>query len=362
MPHRSAPRPAALLRALAAAVALPALPLGAQTALPAAAELRAAPNAAPIATLRARTPVVAGTSRDGYTQVTVSGYVSASLLAAGRPPFNWTVKAPSGALLRAAGTPGAAVLAELRDGAGLAQMSREGEWVRVSRTGWVRSDALARGTRTAEAAPSVAAAPPPARPARTAAADSSEAYAAFADPDAPDGSTVSAGAALAPVRETPLTAQPGGRQVATLGAGAVVTPLVRNDGWVRVRMEGWVHESDLAPASAAGATPLAAAELRANPEGTRGKVVHWDVEFLALQSADPLRHDLTPDEPYLLARGPAGENAIVYLAVPPALLDAARALPPLTAITVTARVRNGRSEPIGVPVLELQSLVRSKKK
>jgi hypothetical protein len=48
----------------------------------------------------------------------------------------------------------------------------------------------------------------------------------------------------------------------------------------------------------------------------------------------------------------------VYIAVPPGLLVNARSLPPLAQVTVTARVRNGRSEPAGVPILDLQSLTR----
>lgn len=353
-------RPALAAAAVLLATALRSL--AAQTMVPStAAELRSAPTEPAVATLRARAPLAAGTSRDGYTQVTVSGYINASLLGAGRAPFNWMVKAPSGALLRAQGSPGAAVVAELRDGAGLVQLSRDGEWVRVRRTGWVKSDALARAESRADAPerPAVAAAraTPPAAP-----AESTTAYGAYADADARDASPASPGSALAPVRETMLSALPGGRSVGKLDAGSVVTPLVRSDGWVRVRVEGWVHESDLAPAALGDVTRIAAAELRADPEGTRGKIVHWDVEFLALQIADPLRHDLSPEEPYLLARGPAGENAILYLAIPPALLAEARALQPLTPVTVTARVRNGRSEPVGVPVLEVQSLVRSKRK
>jgi hypothetical protein len=82
------------------------------------------------------------------------------------------------------------------------------------------------------------------------------------------------------------------------------------------------------------------------------------VEFLALQSADQLRRDMVPDEPYILARGPGAENALLYLAVPPSLLDAAHALPPLAPLIITARVRVGRSDPTGVPILDLVTLAR----
>ena len=176
---------------------------------------------------------------------------------------------------------------------------------------------------------------------------------AASDTAMPDGMT--------PVRATTLRDAPDGeRHLAQVpaGQGTVVTPLARDRGWVRIRVEGWVPEADLAPADSALRVSLSAADLRADPRGARGRVVRWDVEVLALQIADPLRRDLAADEPYLLARGPGAENALLYLAVPPSLLGAARALPALTPITVTARVRNGRSEPVGVPILDLQTITR----
>jgi hypothetical protein len=87
-------------------------------------------------------------------------------------------------------------------------------------------------------------------------------------------------------------------------------------------------------------------------------MVRWEMEFISFQRADPLRRDLTADEWYILARGPLGENAISYLVVPPALRSAAESFSPLTRIVVTARVRVGRSQPVGVPILDLESLTR----
>jgi hypothetical protein len=67
---------------------------------------------------------------------------------------------------------------------------------------------------------------------------------------------------------------------------------------------------------------------------------------------------MQPGEHYLLALGPGAEKTLVYIAVPDSLLTSAKSLPPLAQVTVTARVRNGRSEPAGVPILDLQSLTR----
>ena len=118
-----------------------------------------------------------------------------------------------------------------------------------------------------------------------------------------------------------------------------------------------MKESDLV----AGDTTLrqlSAADIRANPEAARGKLVRWDVEAVALRAADPLRTGLNAGEQYLLALGPGAEKTLVYIAVPQQLLAGVRSLPPLAAVTVTARIREGRSEPAGVPILDLESLTR----
>jgi hypothetical protein len=152
---------------------------------------------------------------------------------------------------------------------------------------------------------------------------------------------------------------PDGRTLATIATATPITPLTRDRGWVRVRVEGWVKDDGLAPASATVGV-LSAADLRADPQAARGTVVRWDVQVLALARADVLHHDLTLAEPYLLVRGPGTENALLYIAIPPALLSAATtltAVAPVTA-TIVATVRNGRSAPLGVPILDAQSLTR----
>jgi hypothetical protein len=153
------------------------------------------------------------------------------------------------------------------------------------------------------------------------------------------------------------TAPSAGPAVGQLLKGASVDVVAREHGWVRVRLEGWVKESDLV----AGDTTLrqlSVADIRANPEAARGKLVRWDVEAVALRGADPLRTGLNAGEQYLLALGPGAEKALVYIAVPQSLLTGVRSLPPLAAVTVTARIREGRSEPAGVPILDLESLTR----
>jgi hypothetical protein len=103
---------------------------------------------------------------------------------------------------------------------------------------------------------------------------------------------------------------------------------------------------------------MSAADIRAAPDEARGVLVRWTVQFIALQRADALRPGLRQDEPYILARGPGAENALLYIAVPPVLLGEVEALQPLAAITITARVRDGKSAPVGVPILDLTTLSR----
>jgi hypothetical protein len=155
-----------------------------------------------------------------------------------------------------------------------------------------------------------------------------------------------------------LRTAPGGAAVGELAQGAVVEPLARDRGWVKVRVDAWVPESLFVPADTAYRSELTAIDLRLDPDGTKGRVVRWEVQVVGLQRADPLRRDLAPDEPFLLAIGPKGENVILYVAVPPALLNEAKAIPSMQSVILTARVRTGRSRPTGAPILDLLSFVR----
>ena len=160
-----------------------------------------------------------------------------------------------------------------------------------------------------------------------------------------------------PIRTAPSAGAAVTPAVGQLAKGATVEVLARDREWVRVRLEGWVRDTDVTVADST-LRPLSAADIRSDPAGTQGKLVQWHVEAVALQTADALRIGLRPGENYLLALGPGVEKTLVYLVVPAALLPAARSLPPLAQVTITARVRNGKSEPAGVPVLDLQSLSR----
>jgi hypothetical protein len=170
-------------------------------------------------------------------------------------------------------------------------------------------------------------------------------------------STSHVAAKSTPVRTAPTVGAAVTPAIGQIAKGATVQVLARDRDWVRVRLEGWVRESDLSLGDTT-LRALSAADIRSDPEGSKGKLVQWHVEAVSLQTADALRTGFQPGERYLLALGPDPEKSLVYLAVPESLLASARSLPPLAQLTVTARVRNGKSEPAGVPILDLQSLTR----
>lgn len=353
-----------LLPPLLMCALLPAM-AHAQTPVTAHTELRQSPGGRELASVRPGALVAASTGRDGSTLITLDGYVSASALGGTRDTFRLSVKESAGAIVRKSPDRGAPIFAVVHAGVGLQEVSRTGDWVRVRRAGWVATKALSSGGRAAAApgGPEVITrtpAPSPVKSPQAVTATPMTGSAAPAGPPRPmaDSGLTSEGD-MAAARRTPVALAPGAAAIGTLGPGARVRTLARDRGWVKVRMEGWVRESDLLPADSMGGG-ITAADLRADPAGAKGKVVRWPVQIIAYQVADALRPDLGTDEPYLLARGPGTENALLYLALPKSLVETGRAMatPPMTKVIITARVRSGRSEPTGVPILDVLTIVK----
>lgn len=338
-----------LLRSLAILL-VAAAPAAAQSRLARDAEVRAAPDGNVVAELEGGTSWRTGTARGGWTVVTIEGWVSATRFAGRRDSFPESIGGSSTLRIREQPSLNGRILGEFRPQAGLRIVERRGTWARVRRDAWVRSSSLA----AARNAPARADAP--ARPAASSAA-ATGATAPAGTPTA-EGDSVAGVGSLRTDREVPLRAAPTGDPVGSLDAGAVVQPVARDRGMVRVRLEAWVPESLLVPADSSFDDALTAADLRLDPDAHKGRLLRWTVQVVGLQRADVLRRDLADGEPYLLAMGPGSENAVLYIAVPPTLLEEARAIPALARVLVTARVRNGRAEPTGTPVLELVSFAR----
>ncbi|MBI1723799.1 MAG: hypothetical protein HYR48_07820 [Gemmatimonadetes bacterium] len=274
--------------------------------------------------------VTTGRVRSGHTETTLEGWVfGRSLQPAARDGHTLAVARSAGENLRQSAN--GRVLARLVQGCLLDEVERRGEWVHVRRTGWVASDAFAGRAITASATradTTAAQTPPPA----TEEVDPRRAFAR---------------------RRLQLYRAPDAAPSGVLEAGVPVRITARAGPWVRVEAQGWVRENEIRLSDSGILTGVSAAELRAEPDEFRGKLLRWTIQFIALQTADELRPDFTPGQKYILARGPAPEYAFVYVVVPPGKLDEISRLEPLARVDIVARVVNGRSAYLANPILEL---------
>jgi hypothetical protein len=365
-----------------------ALPVGAQSrvvATPAA--VLSSPSGKAIGSVHPGTSLRVLETRGAYAKVTIDGFVERARLAAQRGNSSPRV-GNHAAVIRVRGAATAKSVASLDAGTTLAVASGNAPagWAKVSRDGWILKSSLDRSAADASrssntdrkntastkssgtaqkasggevAASTRATQGPSAAPARGASTASGPVRVG-ATSSAPAAAGLVADSTLTPTGNIALRAAPDAKALAMVAQGATLTPLARDRGWVRVRLEGWVPERDLAPADTSIRTGVSAADLRADPVGTRGKLVRWSIQVLARQKADVLRKDLAPDETYLLARGPYEENALLYLVVPPSLLVMTKSIPELSQAMITARVRTGRSDLVGVPILDLLTITPRK--
>ena len=288
-----------------------------------------------------------GSARNDWLPVVLDGWIFATSVGpSARSDFDLLVTRAPNENLRAA--PAGPLVAELAQGFGLKRVAADtskgggGRWIHVTRDGWVQRSALAPvadvvATRTADtSAATDSAAPAP-------------------NPQAP-GPTVPDSSRAQPVRMTTLYRAPDGPEAGTIATDTPLRVLSRNGEWTRVQYEGWVKGGDLQVAPAGVMVGVTAAELRTEPQRYVGQVLRWNLEFIAIQKADELRPDIPAGATYVLARGPLPERGFVYVVVPDIKVPAFRALTPLAAITITARVRNGRSRYLGNPVVDLISV------
>ncbi|HEX7118149.1 MAG TPA: hypothetical protein VF212_05140 [Longimicrobiales bacterium] len=292
--------------------------------------LRAAPDGAVLATVLNGTELRGGRTQGAWREVTLEGWIwSASVAPEDRDGHDLVVRARDGENLRA--SPDGTRLARLRTGMLLDEVDRDGNWVRVRRTAWIRTDGLLADRPATNAAT-------PAAPARTPASRTNLAawarmgHAGAALLAAPDKDTIAAVRPLTPVEV-----------------------LAREGNWARVRLEGWVWVPSLAAPADTGDVlrNISPQVLAANPQGFQGRLIEWTVQFIALEHAERIRTDFYEGEPFILARGPGDEAGFVYIAVPPDRVEQVKRLAPLQRITVLARVRTARSAIMGAPVLDL---------
>lgn len=304
---------------------------------------RAQPQGEVVAELLEDTPLVQVAREGAWRQATLSGWIWAPSVENQGRPGRLVVTADDGENLRA--QPNGTRLARVSRGAVLTELDRQGQWVRVERTAWVWGASVSEAATPATTP--VAAQP---RPVGRSAGDA---------PPRPDS--------LAVRTKEWLRAGPGGNALLgtpdgdTLGRvqrETAMEVLAREGNWTRVRLEGWIWEPSAATAADSGRVlrELPPATIVASPEQFRGRIVEWQVQFIALETAERIRSDFYEGEPFMLARGPGDDATFVYVAVPPEMVEQVRQLTPLARVTILARIRTGRSRLMDAPVLDLLEL------
>jgi hypothetical protein len=291
------------------------------------------PNGVPLATVFRGTELAVVSERGGWVQVELEGWIWApSVTAVSRNGFDLRVSAPGGENLRE--KPQGRIRARLLEGCLLERVGASGNWFRVRRRGWIWKASL-----DMTGAPAVA-------------AEEGVGTGAAGPQKAPGPAVLTA------PDEFAVYATPDGDTVALVQPGAQAQVLGRTGDWVRVRVDGWVYGPEAldSAVNVADTGDLTPARLRADPGRYRGALVRWRVQVISLRRAERARADFREGEPFLLARGPAGDAGFVYLAVPESLLEIAESLEPFEYITVVGRVRTGRSSQVGSPVIDLTDI------
>lgn len=273
-----------------------------------------------------------------WVEIELQGWIwAASVTATNREGFDLVVSADGGENLRI--RPQGRIISRLREGFLLNRLGASGSWIQVSRRGWL-------WRRSLELVPGDGA------PASSASGDAASA--------SEEGAPAAGG--MPSILTTPMPvavhANPDGDTVAVFQPGAQASALGRTGDWIQVRIDGWIYAPavlDSAP-DLTDTGDLTPAQLRSDPGRYRGALVRWRIQFIGLRRAEAARSDFEEGEPYLLARGPAGDPGFVYLAVPSELIPAAERLQPLTYVTVVGRVRTGRSALLGNPIIDLTEI------
>jgi len=333
--------------ALISALLLPVLatPSAAQTAGRVGTEenLRKDPQGTILARMQVGAPLTIVSRQGPWAEVAIGGWIWArSVEATDRAGFDLVVSHEDGENLRDA--PRGEMIGYLMEGALLEELDRQPGWVRVRRRAWMWGPSVAE---MPGASPPATAAPAPA-----------------ARADAPPAAGTARGAtafATAGADGAAILAAPGGDTVGTTRPRAELEVVARQGSWARVRLEGWTWlppgDSTMAGGDPGDLTP---AELRADPQGTAGRLVAWQLQFISLERAERVRTDFFEGEPFILARYGGADGPFVYVAVPTDRLPEVQGIVPLDLISVTARVRTGASSLTGTPIVDLVSLERGR--
>ena len=271
--------------------------------------------------------LLGGEARGDWQSVTLDGWIFAPYvgvtarvgadLAVTRAPDENLRSAPSGPLV-----------AKLPQGFLLSKVGDDHRWVHVQRIGWMKRAAL----------------------------DSVGAVVSGGGAMPDTGGTTAESPRTQSARRTTIYRAPEGPEAGMVGQSTPLRVVSRSGEWTRVQVEGWVKTADLATANSDVLVGITAAEVRTDPQRYVGQSLRWTLQYIAVQQADELRHEIPAGRTYLLTRGPLPERGFVYVVVPDSKQSLVSALAPLSIIQITARVRAGRSHYLGNPVVDLLSL------
>lgn len=318
-----------------------------EDALTAPTDLHREPEGAPLVSLPAGAPVETGEAKGDWKQATVEGWVyTPSTAPIDRDGYDLIVTPNEGENLRSA--PNGPLLGHAREGTLLERVSSKGKWTKVRRDGWVPTRAVAAPKAARE--PSQATQSP---------AQGSKAAAPPVQAKAPatTSKTSPEPEPMEVARETALSATPDGPQVATVQSGVPARVVGRAAGWLKVQVDGWVQEDAIRASDAGALQGVTAEEVRTSPDRFLGQTLQWRVQLIAVQTADELRAEMAPGQPYLLTRGPLPEPGFVYVTIPPERVAEFRGLPPLRELTLKVTIRAARTRYLTTPVAELSSVV-----
>jgi hypothetical protein len=316
------------------------------TALSAPASLHKEPDGVPLVALPAGAPVEAGRTRGSWNEATVEGWIyTNSTERTRRDGYDLVVTTDAGENLRR--TPNGPVVGRVREGTLLERVGQKGNWTRVRRNGWIPKQALRTPAAQQPAAP---------RPRPTGA---TAAGAAASVPASAPGPAQPAGGPerVQTARETPLGATAAGGTLGTLQAGTPARIVARSGDLVKVQVEGWIPADAVAVSDSGALVGVSAAEVRAEPARFVGQTLEWRLQVIAVKTADELRSEMPPGQPYLLTRGPLPEPGFVYVIIPSAQAAAFQALPPLQEVVLRVAIRAARTRFLTTPVAELVSVV-----
>ena len=279
------------------------------------------PSGTVLARLSRGAAITLGPERQGWREATLTGWVETRALREDdREGFEVAINIGAGSPVRTEPAAGASIRAMAKAGALFDKIGTRGDWTEVRRTGWIITSAGIPSTQTI-------------------------------DRNAPQQAPLDTTAELSIPGGTSLAAEAGGSPIAELEVSRRAELVRRQDGWSLVRIEAWVRDGALS--NAPPTDRITAQQIRDDPERYKGETVEWSLQVLAVQSADELRPELPPGQPYVLTRGPLPEAGFVYLVVTAQQAAEFRSMEPLAEVRIRGTVRAGRTRFLPTPVIDL---------